>query len=654
MDKVEYTGQEWRNIGHARWRDSLAPLELTQSPEFRDAVLKEDTIWRKAIQPLQSEVQTWKRLFERFQTSAYPEIKAYTYIYCKWFDKHICIQPGAAGYTYNVWITTDTGNTLWSRKGLSGIKWSETSPYFCILQDIGQGSETLELSCYTWTSGPQLLWKKSPVGPNVLFHNSHIYYLGVENSLRYHEIWKTDIATGKKSELLFSEPDKRIQIQIEKKGSTLFVHSANAIFQRLGILNPKTDKLSWITPTIKSTLIAASSEWIASDRKLQSIHSHTVITLPTKEHCMDVMPAPNNALFVTTVNEGKTSLWLFWKHQWICLLKGESLCDIELVHFPTIFPTITLLRPNKPKTVFEFRSGVGLVQTLQFPEPLTLHLVAEGLAGPNKVPYSVVSHVPHPKKLLVDAYGAYGISSRRSYPIRWLPYLEKGYAMAYVCPRGGREKGDPWYDGGRTALRKHHTFEDTAAGIQEIQTRLAISPKSTLFFGRSAGGWLAAQIAQSYGHLVAGVYAEVPYVDVLRTTTNPELPLTQLEYDEFGDPLHRPAEFKALKKISPVDTVPKCRGSCPLVVARTGLNDMQVLPYEPVKWATRLREKGWRRVFVGIDHGGGHFAAAKDMNTQRAEDAALLDAATGSKRPLRARTRRSGRRSHAGSVTRRR
>lgn len=648
------TGQIWRDIGHARWQDPLAPLEIRDSPAFREAVHNEDVIWKSAIKPLTLEIQSWKKEFDKFQRSAYPESKGFAYIRCKWNDKTILIQPGAAGYTYNVWIiNSESGLTLWSRKELSGIEWSETSPHFCILLDVGHGSEKLQLYMYEWlSSGPCLLWKKAPVGPNVMFHNTSLFYLGVENALRYHEVWKTDILTGERSELLFTEPDKRIQLQIEKKEQTLFVHSANAIFQRIGILNPKTNKLDWITPVMKSTLFAASSEWIASDRKLYRINKIQTIQLPAKEHIVDAMSAPQAALFVTTVQDGKTSLWLFWKHEWICLLKGESLCDIELIHFPTVLPTVILLHPTKPRTVYEFRPGVGLVQTLQFPEPLVLHTVAEGLAGQVKVPYTVVSHIPCPKKLIIDAYGAYGISSRRSYPIRWLPFLKKGYAMAYVCPRGGREKGDAWYNGGRTALQKHHTFEDTAAGILEIQTRLSISPTSTLFFGRSAGGWLAAQMAQVYGHLVTGVYAEVPYVDILRTTTNPDLPLTQLEYDEFGDPLHHPDDFSALKKISPVDTVPSCK-SCPLVVARTGLNDMQVLPYEPLKWAIRLRQKGWRRVFVGIDHGGGHFAAVKDMNTQRAEDAALLDSAVSNK-GFSARTRRSVRRSRMGSVTRRR
>jgi oligopeptidase B len=171
------------------------------------------------------------------------------------------------------------------------------------------------------------------------------------------------------------------------------------------------------------------------------------------------------------------------------------------------------------------------------------------------------------------------------------------------------------------------TFLDTAAAIKQVQADVGIPAEGTVFFGRSAGGWLAANIAQAHGDLVAAVYAEVPYVDVLATTSNPKLPLTQLEYDEFGDPVHRPAERAALARISPVDTVPAGGPTSPLVVVRTGLHDAQVFPYEALKWSRALRAAGHPRVYVGIDHDGGHFAGPDVVLQQRAEDAALLDSA---------------------------
>jgi len=224
----------------------------------------------------------------------------------------------------------------------------------------------------------------------------------------------------------------------------------------------------------------------------------------------------------------------------------------------------------------------------------------------------------------VEAYGAYGISATRAYPEKWLAQLARGYAVAVVFARGGRENGDDWWVAA-TGPRKQATFDDVYAAIHAIQRRLGISVGKTAFYGRSAGGWVAARVAQHSPPLCAVVLAEVPYVDVLRTTSNPRLPLTQMEYDEFGDP-RRPADYAALLRLSPVDTVPLAFPDAPVILARTALHDMEVSPYEAVKWITKLQAYGWK-AWLGVDEKGGHFAAKKQQLVQAAENAAFLDKA---------------------------
>ncbi len=628
------TAEEWRTVGRSRWRDSLAALEDTKSPAFMKRVEVEEEIWARATAPLSQKICGWQKRFQYFQQAAYPQTRAYAPVKALWNGLTIRIQAGVAGYTQNIWIETKSGATVWSCKGVAGFGWDEGSRLFYVLEDIGSGAETLEVHVQELTAANKVksLWKRSPVGPNIIFHDQFVYYLGVENALRYHEIWRCDARTGAHQTCLLTEDDKRIQLALFDCNGSITVLAANAIFQRLGVIEPGPHHgVKWVTDVQKSTLIPICKGIYASNRHLH-IYSQKIVTPNPELHISDasvVSKTHGKELFIVCTQNGAASLWLFkiQSHEWISLLNPRCICSIEIVHEKTEFPTFLLHRPSVPETVFEFRPIMGLVETLQLPCPLKLQTLAEGFAG--TAPFVVVSHIPRPTALLVDAYGAYGISSRRAYPMRWLPYLERGYAVVLGCPRGGREKGDEWWDASRGAVRKSRTFSDTAAILTESQRLLGIPPQRTIFFGRSAGGWLAAQIAQTYGNLVGAVYAEVPYVDVLRTTTNPALPLTQLEYDEFGDPLHRPSEFRALRKISPVDTVPQCRDNlgCPTIVVRTGLHDMQVLPYEALKWAVRLREKKWPHVFVGIDRGSGHFAPAADMNQQRAEDAAILDQA---------------------------
>jgi pimeloyl-ACP methyl ester carboxylesterase len=592
-------------------KDPLAVLEDAESPAFHAAVAEEDALWAAAI--AHKPIAAWKKAMDLYQKAAWPESCAYAHTVYKWNGRTVAIQKAGAGYTFNVWIAGHT----W--KALSGFGTCENR--FYTLEDVGKGAECLELRIWNWaTKEPKCIWKRTPAGPSVVLTATHVYFQSVENFLRYPDVRRLSL-TSFKSEVIFTEKDPRFQVSILERGGSIYIHSANALDQTLWRL--EGDK-PLLLGSRQSTLIPLYDTVYASDHEVWDGHTR-VGTLPPNHYWVDGIQTKEGILAVLG-HEGRSIVGVWSVGRWRECWSSKELSDVQIFHEPTAFPTLLIRRPSCSDEVWEYREK-ELRLRLRYPTPLRLHVIAVGSA--NGVPYEIVAATNSPTKLLVEGYGAYGISAKRAYPVRWLSYLAKGYAYAVVCPRGGRDKGDVWYDGGRTAARKHHTFEDAAVAIRAIQRRLGIPGKRTVFFGRSAGGWLAAQMAQAYPELVAAVYAEVPYVDVLRTTSNPSLPLTQLEYDEFGDPVHRPAEKKALLRISPVDTVPPYQpGLHPGLVIRTALHDKQVLPYESLKWARRLRAAGWVGVHVGIDHDGGHFAAAKSMVTQRAEDAALLDGYT--------------------------
>ncbi len=632
--KNKFTAVPIRDLGHAKWTDSLAALENPHSREFKAAVAAEDAHWSQGLQHISpSRLRTWRSSMARYQSAAHPIGRAFAEVRFHWCGHSVLKQRGAAGYTTHLWIDGwHLADRAWSAVGFGSDGW------FYTLEDIGKGAEHLELTVWRWTpntAAPRSLWRRDPVGPSVEIVGDRIYFSTVENLLRYPDIWVASVATGRGARCLFTEPDKRFQVGFEARDGAIFVHKANALAQMLGVL--EDDRITWIADEM-STLIPIGIGYYGQNDAIVFYGMgtgapYTRIPLPEGEYLVDACLGPHRSVLAVTTHKGRESVWI-WNHlqnsSWELLQRGDVgvVNSIQIFHEDTAFPTFLFRDPRRPDEVWEYLGTPRhrWKKTVTYPEPLRLRYAGGGLAGDAGVPYTWVSAVSKPRALLVEAYGAYGISARRAYPERWLPYLAEGWAIAYVCPRGGREDGDAWYDGGRTAARKANTFEDTAAAIKAIQHSLHVAPSATVFFGRSAGGWLAANIAQAHGDLVAAVYAEVPYVDVLRTTTNPRLPLTQLEYDEFGDPTRRPAEYRALRKISPVDTVPACNpAGCPLVVVRTALHDKQVLPYEALKWSARLRAAGWGRVYVGIDHDGGHFAAAKSMAVQRAEDAALLE-----------------------------
>ncbi len=615
----------WRDIGHARWYDPWAVLENPESQEFKDAVRDENTRWTHAVKRTPG-VKRWLTKFKSYGAAALPDDPAYAHTWYTWNNREIRIQY-TPGHRQTIWLDNKC-----IHRDVNALETDPASDLYFTIADVGNGDETLELTVWAAATRKKV-WSVKHVGPTAAFVGNYLYYQTVENQLRYPGIIRVQKHNGKQRMRVFHESDKRFQVELIKPAGQpdLFFRIANALSQRLGRIPHESANFQWMTPLTESSLFPVSKQVWLSDR---AIHNDgQTIRLPDGQHTVDAMPCDDGVRIVTTHN-ACMNLYTFnlQTNKFTPVYESKAPNEIRITD-----STVLYMNPGTPTRVVGHDGHI-----VTFPEPLRFAYESHGQAKSRdgtRVPYTLVSKTRNPLFLLVEAYGSYGISCHRSYPTRWLPWLDNGYAVAVASPRGGREDGDPWYDGGRTALRKHHTFEDTAAVIKAAQQRLHVVPSRTVFYGRSAGGLLAANIAHTYHNLVGAVYAEVPYVDVLRTTTNPALPLTQLEYDEFGDPAKRPDEYAALQHISPVDTVPLAPKHAPLVLVRTGVHDAQVLPYEALKWAKKLRCAGWN-VLVGIDGNGGHFAATDVMYGQQAEDAALITAhLTSQKRRM---TRKSG------------
>jgi len=118
---------------------------------------------------------------------------------------------------------------------------------------------------------------------------------------------------------------------------------------------------------------------------------------------------------------------------------------------------------------------------------------------------------------------------------------------------------------------------------------------------------------------------EVPYLDVLRTITNRDLPLTDIETDEFGLPEYRLSDFRQTLRWSPMETLPAEGTPGMWQIVRTGLNDSQVFPYESAKWIVRSRGgEATRPILLAIEGGQGHFVTGATAVEQEAEDLAVL------------------------------
>ena len=168
-----------------------------------------------------------------------------------------------------------------------------------------------------------------------------------------------------------------------------------------------------------------------------------------------------------------------------------------------------------------------------------------------------------------------------------LSLLDRGMVWACAHVRGGGEMGRGWYDNGKM-LTKKNTFTDFIACADEL-VRAGVSSYDTLVAeGGSAGGMLMGAIANMAPEKFAGIQAIVPFVDPLTSILMPELPLTVVEWEEWGDPYHDPEVYDYMASYAPYENITAQR--YPDILAVTSLNDTRVLYVEPAKWVAKLRE----------------------------------------------------------------
>jgi oligopeptidase B len=187
--------------------------------------------------------------------------------------------------------------------------------------------------------------------------------------------------------------------------------------------------------------------------------------------------------------------------------------------------------------------------------------------------------------LVLYGYGSYGHSMPATFSRVRLSYLDRGFVYAIAHIRGGMELGYQWYEDGKL-LKNRNTFDDYIACALHLIDNNFASKGEILGVGGSAGGMLMGAVANMRSELFKAVITHVPFVDVLSTMLDDTLPLTTMEYNEWGNP-HDKETFEYMLTYSPYDNVEAQPYPHILVIA--GLNDPRVTYWEPAKWVAKLR-----------------------------------------------------------------
>ena len=241
-------------------------------------------------------------------------------------------------------------------------------------------------------------------------------------------------------------------------------------------------------------------------------------------------------------------------------------------------------------------------------------------ADGTRVPISLVQRrqdLGKPVPLYLYGYGAYGESLDPWFSHARLSLLERGVAFAIAHVRGGGELGEAWYRAGKQE-HKGNTFSDFIACAEHLIASNVTHAEQLVISGGSAGGLLIGAVLNQRPELFKAAIAEVPFVDVLNTMLDPDLPLTVTEYDEWGNP-EEPAVHERIKAYAPYENVKAQAYPALLVIA--GYNDSRVQYWEAAKWVAKLRATKTDdnllllKTDLGAGHGGmsGRYQGLRDV-----------------------------------------
>ncbi|WP_370034460.1 S9 family peptidase [Qipengyuania mesophila] len=281
-----------------------------------------------------------------------------------------------------------------------------------------------------------------------------------------------------------------------------------------------------------------------------------------------------------------------------------------------------------PDSVYDYHVETGELELLKQQEIpsgydpslyVTERLEIAGRDG-TMIPVSVVmrkDRAAGPGPLHLYAYGAYGYAVPPGFSTTRLSLVDRGFAYAIAHIRGGDDLGRNWYLQGKLNERVN-TFTDFVDVAKGLAAKGYTEAGRISISGGSAGGELMGVVANTDPGLWGAVVAHVPFVDVLATMLDAELPLTPGEWPEWGNPILSKQAFAYILSYSPYDQV--AAQDYPPMLVTAGLNDPRVTYWEPSKWVAKLRElktddnELLLKTNMGAGHGGksGRFESIRE------------------------------------------
>ena len=484
-----------------------------------------------------------------------------------------------------------------------------------------------------------------------------LFYIRIDANLRPLEVWRHTAGTpASEDTLVYSEPDTGFYVSVGQTQSARYI--------LIDIHDHQTSEVHIIdadVPASPPLLVAArqagheysvehhGTNLIITTNK-DGAEDFKICTAPVSSpgiaNWRDIVPHKSGRLILDTVAyqgnlvrlEREDGLPRIVIHRWLdgaehAIAFPEEAYGLGLssgYEFDTTMIRFTYSSMTTPAQVYDYDMETRertLRKTQEVPsghDPahyVTRRVQARARDG-EEIPVSLLYAEGTPldgsAPLFLYGYGSYGIAIPSGFSTTRLSLVDRGYIFAIAHIRGGKDKGYRWYTAGRHKS-KANTFTDFIDAAEHLIADGWTSRGNIVANGGSAGGMLMGAVANMAPDLFLAVIADVPFVDVLNTMLDKELPLTPPEWPEWGNPIESREDFDNIRSYSPYDNVE--RKAYPHIFAYGGLTDPRVTYWEPAKWVARLRDRKTDdnllllKINMEAGHGGasGRFEALREL-----------------------------------------
>jgi len=454
--------------------------------------------------------------------------------------------------------------------------------------------------------------------------NKTIFYTVIDAAQRPYQIWRHQLGSDIQNDVLvFHETDTTFRTYVYKTKSKkyLIIGSSSTLSSEMRFLEASTPagEFQVINPREPDheyfVFHYEDKFYIRTNLDAENFRLvETPVNQPSKEHWREVIPHREEVLLegieifkdylaLEERQAGLTQIRVInWQTQDEHYLDFGEPTYTAYIYYNPEFDTNTLRYGynslTTPNSVYDYNMQSREKELVKQQEVLgdfdPENYLAERIHATAKdgtlVPISLVyrkgflKNGSHP--CMLTGYGSYGFSLDPYFSAARLSLLDRGFVYALAHIRGGSEMGRRWYDSGKL-FHKKNTFTDFIACAEHLIQEKYTSPDKLIASGGSAGGLLIGAVVNERPDLFKGVIMDVPFVDVVTTMLDSSIPLTEQEYDEWGNPQQK-EYYDYMKSYSPYDNVrPQ---DYPAILVTTGLNDANVQYWEPAKWVAKLRQ----------------------------------------------------------------